>query len=31
MAYDYHEEDSGFINFLIHEMGAVDIEDEQEL
>lgn len=31
MAYDYHAEDSGFINFLIHEMGAVDIEDMQEL
>lgn len=31
LAYDYHDHDSTFINFLINEMGAISIEDEPEL
>ena len=31
VAYDHHEEDSSFIDFLINEMGAIDIEGEEEL
>ena len=35
LAYDHHDEDSSFIEFLIEEMGALDLggedEDEHEL
>lgn len=31
LAYNYHDEDSTFINFLIIEMGSMSIEDEPEL
>lgn len=31
LAYDFHEEDSSFIHFLINEMGAISVESEQEL
>jgi len=28
LAYDHHDEDSEFIQFLIHQMGALDIAAE---
>ena len=31
VAYDHHDEDSSFIDFLINEMGAIDIDGEEEL
>lgn len=31
LAYDNHDEDSSFITFLIEEMGALDIDGEQDL
>ncbi len=31
VAYDHHDEDSSFIEFLINEMGAIDIDGEEEL